>query len=464
MFRTFFGVIIALLFSTVTFPQTNLTDLQKQLPQLIQNNPELLQQVTKTLERDITLNPKIVAYRIKYYEAFFNDGIKDNNLNGLNNLKLITAYFYKERNKWIENEINKISVSNFNENYKNQAINFLEDYFTEITDNLDAATLDLNKNLTEYYTSIALGKDDLGNYDESTDYSKVKRTMEEIVLERYKNSLKRLVDQGPMDVSDVQIINYWYIFNEDNKDQSAFTTTYLLNYFKSAYSTKNLKLNSLLLGPSFFFLEEKGDVKFNQPTNSTEINLISIRKKAQLDLQFKHKFVLSDELKTFSFIDLGISASLFLTKSLSGIGPKMVYERTPEVGEEYISQTWTFTKLSIEKNSGYSTLLKISTPIVFYTSDFYLEFGCEMGFDFYSYDLNAEYAYGKVEVVWDANQQRFIRNILEQKPLGTTNESKTVTNFIILPVFDLTYQSYNPIVFQFSASYNFVSAKVGYIF
>src|SRR5690606_17401100 len=164
MCRIFFVLFVSVLFST-SFPQTNFTHLQKQLPASIQQNPELLKQVTKTLERDMVLNPVLVAYRINYYQNLFDKGIKDNKLNGLDNLKWLTVYYYNKRNNWIEKEKSIIAKSGFNERFKNNAIELLEDYLTDITDSLGLAEMKLEKNLIDYYSAIALGAENLTVYN-----------------------------------------------------------------------------------------------------------------------------------------------------------------------------------------------------------------------------------------------------------------------------------------------------------
>lgn len=94
----------------------------------------------------------------------------------------------------------------------------------------------------------------------------------------------------------------------------------------------------------------------------------------------------------------------------------------------------------------------------------YLEVGSKFGLDFYSYLLNSEYSYGKVEVVWDPNQQQYIRNILQSVPSGNSSEKKTISKFKLYPTADLTVKKFNPIIIQFSVSYNYFSAKIGYNF
>jgi hypothetical protein len=450
-------------FST-SFPQTNLANLQKQLPKTIQSNSELLKQVSQTLQRDISLHPDLLAYRLNYYDRLFNQGIKDNNENGLNNLNLITAHYYKMRNVWIKNQLQTISTLEYNTNYKNLSLDFLGNYYSEIADSLNKPQLFLDTNLVDYYAVLAFGMQNLDEYNPQLNYSKERNRVQNEIVEGYQNKLNRLRSEENVDEPIETIIDYWFLFNENSTNQENLVSNYLVEYFSSLYSIEKLNLNTILIGATYYFLEEGIDIEFNQPSNSTKSIIGSISKTAQLDFQISHKFPLKNELSILSLLNLGITGSFVISQNVEGLKPKMVHIRTPQEGDEYVSETWTFSELSIDDFKALSTYFNVSVPIVFFNQDVYLEVGAKLGLDLYSYLLNSKYSYGKVEVIWDSNQQRYIRNILQSEPSGNSSEKKTISKFRIYPTADLTINKFNPIIFQFSVSYNYFSAKIGYNF
>ena len=457
-------VLLLAFICTTSFSQLSQPFLQKQLPQTIQSNSEILKQVIQTLQRDIALHPDILAYRLNFYDRLFNQGIKDNNENGLNNLNLITAHFYKMRNVWVKNQQQIISISEYNNNYKNISIDFLENYYSEIADSLDKPQLFIDNNLVDYYALSALGIQNISEYNPQINYSKERDRVQSDIVEEYLKKLNKLSGEESVDEPIEKIIDYWFLFNENSSDQKNLTANYILHYFSSLYSVKKLNLNTILIGATYYFLEDGIDIEFDQPSNSTKFNIGSISKRAQFDFQVSHKFPLKDELSILSFLNLGFSGSLVFSQNVEGIGPKMVYIRDPQEGAEYVSETWTFRELSINNFQALSTYIDISVPVVFFNQDMYLEVGVKFGLDFYSYLLNSKYSYGKVEVIWDPNQQQYIRNILQSEPSGNSSEKITISKFRLYPIVDFTFKKFNPILFQFSVSYNYFSAKIGYNF
>lgn len=456
---------VLLLFSlySISFSQIQPSFLQKQLPLSIQSNPEILMQVTQVFHRDASLHPDLIAYRMQYYDRLFNQGIKDNNENGLNNLNLFTAHFYKMRNKWIRNQQQVITNRDFNINYKNLSVDFLENFYAEMADVLDQPELFLDNNIVNYYALFALNDQMPEKYDSKIDYSRERNKIEENILEEYKNELYAGGKNGPQEEFVENLINYWFLF-EENLDNKKIIADYILNYFSSLYSINKLSLNTVFVGATYFVLDDGIDIKFNQPLNSTENIIGSLSKTAHVDLNINHKIPLKDELSIFSFLNIGLSGSFMLSQNVKGIEPKMVYFRNTEENPDYISETWTFSQLSIRDIQAFSTNLQASIPIVFFKNYMYLEVGAKFGFDFYSYSLNSKYSYGKVEVVWDPNQQRYIRNVLESVPSGNSSEKKTISKFILYPTLGFTIDKFNPFSIQFLVSYNNISAKVGYSF
>ncbi len=463
MFRIHIVFLVIVLFST-SFPQTNLEYLQKQLPKTIQSNSEILKQVTQTLQRDISLHPDILAYRLNFYDRLFNLGIKDNNENGLNNLNLIAAHYFKMRNVWIKNQKQFISTMECDNNYKKLTLDFLGNYYSEIADSLNKPQLFLDNNLVDYYALLALGMQNLDEYNPQLNYSKERNRVQNDIVEGYQNKLNRLRSDENVDEPIEKIIDYWFLFNENSPDQGNLISNYLVDYFSSLYSIEKLNLNTILIGATYYFLEDGIDIEFDQPSNSTKFNIGSISKTAQFDFQVGHKFPLKDELSILSFLNLGFSGNLICSQNVEGIDPKMVYIRDPQEGAEYVSETWTFRELSIKDFQALSTYMNISVPLVFFNQDMYLEVGAKFGLDFYTYFLNSKYSYGKVEVVWDPNQQQYIRNILQSVPSGNSSEKKTISKFRLYPTADLTMKKFNPIIIQISVSYNYFSAKIGYNF
>jgi hypothetical protein len=457
--RKLLFVLILDFLCTTSFSQLNQSFLQKQLPQAIQSNSELLKQVSQTLQRDVSLYPDILAYRLNYYKRLFIQGIKDNNENGLNNLNLITAHYYNMRNEWIRNQQQVITYITFNNNYKELSIDFLENFYVEIADSLNQPELYLDKNIVDYYALFAFDDQIIEKYDSHIDYSPERNKIQENILEDYIKELNERGKNRPEEFLE-KLIDHWYLFDENLANQKIISD-YILNYFSSLYSIDKLSVNTLYIGATYFVLNDGIDIKFNQPINSTENIIGSLSKTVLVDLDISHKFPLKDELSILSFLNIGLSVSSILSQNVKGIEPKMVYFRNIEEKPEYISETWTFNQLSINDIQAFSTNLQASMPIVFFKNYMYLEVGAKFGFDFYTYSLNTKYSYGKVEVVWDPNQQRYIRNILESVPSGNSSEKKIISNFILYPTIGFTVDKFNPILIQFSASYNNISAKVG---
>lgn len=104
----------------------------------------------------------------------FDEGIKDNVQNGLNNLRLQTIEYIQQRNRWIDKEKEIINNTSFALAYKIKAVDFISDFYSEIIDTNIKADYSLEQNYVDYYSTIALGTKNLGDYNPSEDYTKVK--------------------------------------------------------------------------------------------------------------------------------------------------------------------------------------------------------------------------------------------------------------------------------------------------
>lgn len=463
MCRIFFVLFVSVLFST-SFPQTNFTHLQKQLPASIQQNPELLKQVTKTLERDMVLNPVLVAYRINYYQNLFDKGIKDNKLNGLDNLKWLTVYYYNKRNNWIEKEKSIIAKSGFNERFKNNAIELLEDYLTDITDSLGLAEMKLEKNLIDYYSAIALGAENLTVYNPEMDYSTNLLGAQEIIVNSYIERTEWIRNEKLTDQPVEKIMDYWYLFPNEIQTNKFFVSDYLLEYYNSLYSAKSFKLSGVYLGASFFYLKEELNVNTVNSQISSDLAFGQIKNAAQINFSFMHKVLLAENLSPFSFISIGLMAGLSLDAKEEDIGPKIDYTKEPLSNGGFISQTRNISNISVSEIFKTSFYVKSAVPILFFNKNAFIELGFITGVNISSYKLEYEYQYDKVQVAWNENTQRYVSTLLERDFSGPQSERNTSSEFIFYPNVDLTIQNFNPIAIQFSMGYNYISAKFGYTF
>lgn len=463
MFRILIVFLVIVLFST-SFPQTNLAYLQRQLPQSIQQNPEILKQVTKTLERDIILNPNLVAYRVNYYRNLFDNGIKDNDLNGLNNLKLLTAYYYNERNKWIENEKNAIARSSFIESYKNNSIELLENYLTEIMDSLELAQMNLEKNFIDYFAAIVFGAENLGDFNPTVDYSANRIGSQEIIIDSYIEKSNLIKSEKLLDEPVEKILDYWYLFPNETRNNKFYVSDYFLEYYKSLYSSKSFDLNSVYLGASFFYLTEELNAYTSNPEISSDLAFGKIKSATQIIFSFNHKFLFSENLSPLSFFTIGLIAGVSIDAREEDTGPKIDYSRELLSNGGFISQTRYISNISISEIFKTSFYLKGSMPVLFFNKHAFVELGFITGVNIITYRLDYEYQYDKVQVVWNEYLQRYVSTLLERDFSGPQTERNTSAEFIFYPNVDLTIQNFNPIALQISMGYNFVSVKAGYTF
>lgn len=464
MFRTFFGVIIALLFSALTFPQTDLTDLQKQLPKTVKENPELLEQITFTLQRDISLNPELVAYRIDYYKKLFDDGMKDNDKNGLNNLRLQTLEYYQKRNKWIDNEKEIIKNSISSSSYKIKTNEIISDYYSAIIDTTVKAIYNLDRNYVDYFSAIALGTQNLGDYSLTTDYTKIKNAIEKVIRDNQIEKLNYIGNDveliGPIET----ILNYWYLFPNNDLKEDFVVSDLLLKHIELFYKFDNLSENEIFLGINFFQIQEKLNINSSGSTIPEGAFLGEMKTNNQISLIVNHKFMLSDYYRLFSFVTFGIGASISINPQTTIKENFINYKRVPLSEGAFISETWNMNNFTESNSFKYSIFIKGSTPIFFLNKYNFIEIGFITGLNYCSLNLNYDYTYDKVQVLWDDNLQRYVSTLLDRKLGLQDSEEISSTKFFIYPNVDLSFYSFSPVLLQFSVGYNFLSAKVGYGF
>lgn len=112
----------------------------------------------------------------------------------------------------------------------------------------------------------------------------------------------------------------------------------------------------------------------------------------------------------------------------------------------------------------YSLFIKGSTPILFLNKYNFIEIGFITGLNYCSLNLNYDYSYDKIQVLWDNNLQRYVSTSLERK-LGLQDSEEINSNeFFIYPTVDLSINSFDPFLLQVSAGYNYISTKIGYGF
>lgn len=462
MFKILVGFLI--IFSFECFTQSNLTELQKQLPKAVQENSILLKQITQILERDISLNPDLVAYRINYYKKLFDEGVRDNELNGRNNLRLQTSESYQKRNKWIENEIERINRSSYYPMYKLEAIKFFDDFYSEVIDTNVKAVYGLNPNYVNYFSSIALGTKNLGEYKPDTDYTKSKNAIEKGIkdlqfekMESIKNNIEII---EPLE----NILNNWYLFPNDGLEGDLGLSDLLLKHIESLYKFENLYGNEIFFGVSYYQIQEKLDINSSGSLIPEGTHLGEMKNNNQISLMVNHKFMFSDYYKLFSFLTVGFGASITINPQTNIREKFIIYERTPLSNGGFISDTWNMNNFISSNNFRSSLFVKGSTPVLFFNKNNFIEIGFITGLNYCSLNLNYDYTYDKVQVLWDENLQRYVSTLLDRK-LGLQDfEETNSSKFFIFPTVELSIYSYNPILLQVSAGYNFISAKIGYGF
>lgn len=151
------------------------------------------------MQRDISLHPDILAYRLNYYDGLFNLGIKDNNENGLNNLNLITAHFYKMRNVWVRNQQQIISTIEYNNNYKNLSLWFVRKLLFWNCWLIDKPQLFIDSNLVDYNALFAFGIQNPVEYNQQFDYSKERNKVQNDIIEEYQSKMNKLRSEANID-------------------------------------------------------------------------------------------------------------------------------------------------------------------------------------------------------------------------------------------------------------------------
>jgi hypothetical protein len=453
-----------LIFTAVSFSQTNLSELQKQLPNTVQDNPGLLKQITQTLERDISLNPDLVAYRVNYYKKLFNEGVKDNELNGLNNLRMQTVEYYQNKNRWIEKEKQRINNSSYSPFYKSKAIEFISEYYSEIIDTNIKAVYDLNPNYVDYFSAIALGTNNLGDYNPSIDYTKSKKAIEKVIKDSQIEKLESIVNDVEVIEPLENILNYWYLFPNDGYKNEFVLSEIILKYYQSEHCLTGFLSNEILFGINFFQIKEEIDIKSSGSIIPNDQILGDVKNATQFNLSFNHKIFLADNLTPFSFITLGAGVGVSLDAKTEIKDNLIVYQKDPLPNNGFISQTWNASEIIFKDPFRAAVFLKGNTPVLFFNRNIFIQLGFVSGINLTSYKLQYRYSYDKVQVVWDENQQRFISTLLERKIGEQAAEENSKSKFFVYPTVDLSLFSFTPILFQVSAGYNFVSAKIGYGF
>jgi hypothetical protein len=464
MFRIFFLAAVFFLISLNAFSQSSLKVLQKQLPETVQSNPELLKQITSTLQRDLQLNPDLLAYRIRYYQKLFDEGIQDNDLNGLNNLRLLTAYFYQERNFWLKNEKQIVTRSKYLDSYKQNALNILDSYFRRITEDLGPAKMDIDKNLVDFYAAIALGAENLGNYDSSLDYSNYRAGYNAVIINSFVEKKELLKKGFSIDEPIEKVMEYWYLFPNDNGEDKFSPGSYFMEYFGSKYSVVDFSRIGLYVGSSFFHLKETINVNSQDSFISSEPLLGEVSNSTLINIAASYRFLLAENIGPASFFTIAISAGLSLDPNQSKNDSLIVYKREPLPNNGFISDTWDVDVLDITDISRTSLSLKVAMPVLFFNKDLFVEIGFISGYNFATYTIKYQYQYTKTKVEWDPNFQRFFSSNLDRQISGPLSESYSSSKFIFYPNIDLTIQNYKPLVLQVSLGYNYTSLNVGFTF
>lgn len=464
MFRSLACFTVFIMFSSVSFSQSNLSDLQKQLPRTVRENPDLLKQITLTLQRDISLNPELVAYRFHYYKKLFDEGIKDNVQNGLNNLRLQTIEYIQQRNRWIDKEKEIINNTSFALAYKIKAVDFISDFYSEIIDTNIKADYSLEQNYVDYYSTIALGTKNLGDYNPSEDYTKSKNAIEKLIREMQIEKLDYIKSEEKTFEPVENILNYWYLFPNYGSKNDFAVSDLLLKYIESLYHFENLPGNEIFVGVNFFQVQEKLNINSSGSTIPKGVFLGDMKNNNQISLILNHRIMFSEYYQLFSFVTFGIGASYSVSPKTSIREKFIIYERIPLSDGGFISETWNMNNFIPSNTFRYSLFIKGSTPILFLNKYNFIEIGFITGLNYCSLNLNYDYSYDKIQVLWDNNLQRYVSTSLERK-LGLQDSEEINSNeFFIYPTVDLSINSFDPFLLQVSAGYNYISTKIGYGF
>ncbi len=234
----------------------------------------------------------------------FNEGILDNEKNGFDNLRILTAYYYKLRNMWVEDEKKLVESSDYRELYKSNAIDLLNKYKTSTNENLDLAKMDIEQNNIDFYAAVALGSKNLGSYYPSENYSRFRAAMNSIIINSFKEKNELITAGSSIDEPVETIINYWYLF--ESGDQNFNPGLYLCDYFKSEYSLVSIKRMILHAGTSYYLLKETFKIHSQNSFIPNEPEMGEVSNLVQLNASYSYRFLLSEETRFAAFITFSL--------------------------------------------------------------------------------------------------------------------------------------------------------------
>ncbi|HEY6952016.1 MAG TPA: hypothetical protein VI758_06390 [Bacteroidota bacterium] len=454
MKKNILALVLPLVFcSTTAYSQDAVTLCGSHIAKAMLNDQSMREQLQGFLNSAYEVHPDLVFYNIAYFNLLALDSTGTHRW-GLRELRaqingMRSRYLYR-RSLWAKRQIERMNAMQADDEVKSIAVEILDPIVVNPT--VDPDTPDTlgtaGSNRKDYFSVFLLAEQPLMPFDSLVDYRQMRKTEETRIVDSAANLFGNNDAFASASTSAVLslILRHWYLFGDvgsadEQLQHSTLACNMLLALANRDFSTAYQSRFSLSVG----------FIPFNTSLNATPLLPIAgynisvhgatLYPDKQFSLSFGYKYHTKTLLKPLSYINIqcALSSNPGIFPSHNSPGYERHYTTPAGVVND---ETLTFSR-SIASPISISTMLKVSTPVFFFSKSIPLEVGIQSGFNQLTYNYDYSYHF----------QNYFVYGTLsfgvDKQSDQTAVKKYKFHNFIILPTVDI----FVPVSAQYSADF-----------
>lgn len=386
------------------FPQEYVNLFLNDLPGRVRNESFIRESAESDLAVAASIHPEMFYYYIMYYSGKYNGIVNSGFSVSSTNLTEARRSYIKKNVEWFLTQENNLQLIENDLILLKKEKNILSEYNLLKEHNIKSSCdscYKTNLNRRDYFVYKYYLNDSKLTYNETENYSQLRKNYENKILQEEKN-IPELLNTKTLDLDEAenkvkQITDHWYLYSEENEKNmfpaeliKLIVSTYnSLGYYKNDHFKLAVNYYSFIQKQFRYSFDIPNDIQFHGTAFDIPVN--------QVVLEAGYTFHLSRRF--FPFSQISVQAGFGWSKTNKYVAFSDHYEMSPYNGERHTyfvaDLNPQYNNLEIKSVSSFN--VKLKAPIIHLGEKLIIGAGCLYSLRAIAYNSQLKFAYEFVE-------------------------------------------------------------------
>jgi hypothetical protein len=410
--------------------------------------------IDQQLKADASLEPRLIYFRLEYYNRLMNNKDSSSESNGLNYCRSLTRKYLIERNAWLEKQaevLNKNFTSHDSKKLREQLLNSVVAIKNKESKYNEALSPSINTD--NFYRYIILKKQQDTPYNPGTDYGGMLQKERELVVSGIISKVNTDNPDSLIEPSGMTVIllDNWFLLRD--------TETSKLMDIYHVYSEKmqnKVRQNRFILSAGYSRNYENNTGIVYIPVTMYPREFGRIKTVNDYSLQAEYRYYIRQINSYFSYISTFLTLSagdMKFDKNLKLISH--VYQNSPD---DYLYEYFYINSYKPGKTKHYSISLSFTTPVLLVSNNIAIEAGFRTSMEYMKSSFDIIYIHSLVHHV------NGIPIVIDDKKFAGYSHSQTIQKFNISPLIAVNMDIFDSVSLKSAFTTNCMTVTAGYMF